>query len=110
MVLVALVSPQLVTPVNQGDHPASHKAAHTVLLGAQGQGGHRKEDFYVVAHWMDCNREKKGVLMSHETFNAPQVGKTHWTHHGTTRHRRTWDGADPTPQHKAHEERFYLSC
>lgn len=28
-------------------------------------------------------------------------------HHTT---QGTWDGADPTPQHKAHEERFYFSC
>lgn len=36
--------------VPSSHHPDSHKAAHTVSLGAQGQGGCRKKDFYVVAH------------------------------------------------------------
>lgn len=45
--------------VPSSHHPDPHKAAHTVSLGAQGQGGHRKEDFYMVAHRVDCNRKKK---------------------------------------------------
>lgn len=60
---------------------------------------------------MDCSRKKNGFewvmkLLTHLELEKP-------TGHAMAPHnteKGKWDGADPTPQHKAQEERFYFSC